>query len=96
MADVTYEDYQDLVRKLSLANERIRDLEKHVSGQDAFIAALEAKLAEARKALEAIYTQARSLPAHTSAVTQEHALTYKLAVIRDAAIRALTGGQEDG
>lgn len=56
-----------------------------------------AMLAEARKALEAIYTEARSLPAHTSAVTREHVLTSKLAVIRDAARRALEAqGGENG
>lgn len=48
MADVTYEDYQDLVRKLSLANERVRDLQERVSIREACIAALEAQLAEAR------------------------------------------------
>lgn len=52
MADVTYEDYQDLVRKLSLANERIRNLQERVSIREACIAALEAQLAEAREALE--------------------------------------------
>lgn len=46
MVDVSYEDYQDLVRKLSLANERVRDLQERVSGRDAHIAALEAQLAE--------------------------------------------------
>lgn len=45
MADVTYEDYQDLVRKLSLANERVRDLQERVSGREAHIAALKAQLA---------------------------------------------------
>jgi hypothetical protein len=44
MVDVTYEDYQDLVRKLSLANERVRDLQERVSGREAYIAVLEAKL----------------------------------------------------
>jgi len=50
---------------------------------------LRSQLAKTRKALEAIYTEARSLPLHTSAVTREHVLTSKLAVIRDAALRAL-------
>lgn len=101
MGDVTYEDYQDLVRKLSLANERVRDFQERVSGRDARIAALEAQLAEARKALEMIDREA-TIANDVIRLNRDGGGQGRVKVatamhrIAAAARRALTGGQKNG
>lgn len=64
------------------------------------IAELEAKLAEAMKALVEIETQSRLVPVYSSQVTSGQILSSKISMIRDiasrAALRALEGGKVDG
>lgn len=88
-------DLEDRLRRLAWRREQegIYTDAMLADGAAARIADLEAQLDEARKALGEIEQEARSLPLHTSAVTRERVLTSKLDVVRDAARRALTGGE---
>jgi len=103
---MTDEEYSSLVEKIATAlaakdaelavlRAELNDCASEIHDLRAQIERAEAQLAEARKALEKIYIEARSLPLHTSVVTREYVLTSKLAVIRDAVRRALTGGKNN-